>query len=185
MHAGWVLFIVGWDPQFGSATAFVENARVPGPGWLRLTSMNHRFMKIMLLLASMMAFSAIALAPYKLESSWLIYSSPSPTTTPTLEIWAVPGEKMPKKWRLMNQGTSGRLLAEMVEPTLPAGYVYNYGECWYHGQFRYDVIAQVKHGNSAKSKVIAKIWLIDPAASTFRLLPGSQGFECDHVGYGI
>lgn len=133
-----------------------------------------------------LAYASASFAQYKEQNSWLIdFNSPSPASTPTLELWVDQKNKRPNQWRLMSQGQGGKLLAEMIEPPLPKGYVYNYGECWYHNKQRNDVIAQVKHGKAAKSKVIANIWQADPVSKTFRLLTSSQGFECDNVGYGV
>lgn len=138
------------------------------------------------LMGMLLSISALAFAQYKVENNWLIdFNSPDPGNAPAMELWVDVAKKKPTLWRLMSRGSKGILLVEMIEPILPKGHVYNYGECAYQGKARNDVIAQVKHGKAASSKEIAKIWLIDPAQKSFRQLPNSAGFECSNVGWGI
>lgn len=111
--------------------------------------------------------------------AWLI--EPQRSDSASVEVWDAPDGG--RTWRIVE--SSGVVLAQMKQPEVRPGYVFNWGGCRRGADSKHDVIAVVRHEeNQEWSTDIAAVWLAD--ASNHRFVPlDPRGMECRNEGYGV
>lgn len=115
------------------------------------------------------------------DVAWLIFPQVRPSAA--VEVKASRPNSHERVWRLIS--ADRKILAEMPQPSIPAGYGINYGECKIDGVLRHDILAFVKHRQNLEwSRNVRRLWQADPVAGKFRPVTSSN-VECRNEGYGV